>query len=175
VSEPQSFPIEKIHVPEKKRKALKPEIVEEIAESILDIGQQDAILVRREKDHFVLVEGLHRLEACKALGERAIIGRLISAEAARERMLPPQAPDEEHQKMERLRKLRLEKEAAEKLAATARVTSEADAAMRQRAHPEQTSRSHLTAPSKQSRPRQGSTPRTLSDWIKQQERNGGRY
>ena len=47
VSEPQSFPIEKIHVPEKKRKALKPEIVEDIAESILDVGQQDAILVRR--------------------------------------------------------------------------------------------------------------------------------
>ena len=173
--EPQSFPIDKIHVPEKKRKALKPELVEEIAESILDIGQRDAILVRREKDHFVLVEGLHRLEACKALGERAIIGVLISAEAARERMLPPPTPDPEHQKMERLRKLRLEKEAAEKLATTSSAFSAADAATRRREHPETTARSKLTATSKPSRQERGSTPRTLSDWIKQQERSGGRY
>ena len=37
VFEPQSFPIDKIHVPEKKRKALKPEVVEELAESILEV------------------------------------------------------------------------------------------------------------------------------------------
>jgi ParB-like nuclease family protein len=172
VSEPQRFPIEKIHVPEKKRKALRPEVVEEIAESILEIGQQDAILVRREKDHFVLVEGLHRLEACKALGEGAILGVLISAEAARQRELPPPPVDPEREKMERLRKLRLEKEAAEKLAATSRAAAAADAATRHRAHPETTSRS--TAVSKPSRS-SGSTPRTLSDWIKQQERSGGRY
>jgi ParB-like nuclease domain len=175
VSEPQSFPIEKIHVPEKKRKALQPEVVEQIAESILDIGQRDAILVRREKDHFVLVEGLHRLEACKALGESAIIGRLISAEAARQRELPPPPLDPERENMERLRKLRLEKEAAEKLANPSRAGSVADTATRRREPSETTSRSKLTATSRQSRSGQGSTPRTLSDWIKQQERNGGRY
>jgi ParB-like chromosome segregation protein Spo0J len=173
VSEPQSFPIEKIHVPEKKRKALKPEIVEDIAESILEIGQREAILVRREKDHFVLVEGLHRLEACKALGERAVIGLLISAEAARQREIPPPPVDPEREKMERLRKLRLEKEAAEKLAAPPRDATAMDVATRQRAHQEKTIRS--TATSKQSRASPGSTPRTLSDWIKQQERSGGRY
>jgi ParB-like nuclease family protein len=175
VFKPERFPIEKIHVPEKKQKALKPEMVQEIAESILDIGQQDAILVRREKDHFVLVEGLHRLEACKALGERAILGVLISAEAARERTHPPQAMDAEHEKMERLKKLRLEKEAAEKLAPTSRAASEADATTRQRQHPEKTIRNNPTAPSKQSRQERASTTRTLSDWIKQQERSGGRY
>ncbi|WP_407156438.1 ParB N-terminal domain-containing protein [Bradyrhizobium sp. STM 3557] len=175
MSEPQSFPIEKIHVPEKKRKALKPEIVEDIAESILDIGQREAILVRREKDHFVLVEGLHRLEACKALGERAILGVLISAEAARQRELPPPPVDPEREKMERLRKLRLEKEAAEKLAAPSRAATATDAPTRQREYPEKTIRSKLSTTSKQSRPSQGSTPRTLSDWIKQQERSGGRY
>jgi hypothetical protein len=176
VSDPQNFPIEKIRVPEMKWKALKPEVVQDIAESILDIGQQDAILVRREKDHFVLVEGLHRLEACRALGERAIIGRLISAEAARQTLPPPQAADAERQKMERLRKLRLEKEAAEKLAETSRTVAQAESATRQREHPDKTIRSSLTATSKQSRPAQsGSTLRTLSDWIKQQERSGGRY
>ncbi|WP_316175142.1 MULTISPECIES: ParB N-terminal domain-containing protein [unclassified Bradyrhizobium] len=176
MSEPESFPIEKIRVPEKKRSALNPEVVQDIAESILDIGQQDAILIRREKDHFVLVEGLHRLEACKALGERAILGRLVSAEAARERTQPSQALDAEREKMERLRKLRLEKEAAEQLAHASRAGAEADAARRQRAYLETTMRSKPTATSKQSRPtRSGSAPRTLSDWIKQQERSGGRY
>jgi len=173
VSEPQSFPIDKIHVPEKKRKALKPEVVQDIAESILDVGQREAILVRREKDHFVLVEGLHRLEACKALGERVILGRLISAEAARQRELPPPPVDPEREKMERLRQLRLEKEAAEKLAQTSRAISPADAATHRRAHPEKTGK--LTATSNRSRQERGSTPRTLSDWIKQQERSGGRY
>jgi ParB-like chromosome segregation protein Spo0J len=170
VSAPQSFPIDKIHIPEKKWKALKPGLVQDLAESILDVGQQDAILVRREKDHFVLVDGLHRLEACKALGERAILGLLISAEAARQHSLPPHAPDPEREKMERLRKLRLEKEAAEKLA------SEAAAATRRREPAEKTIRNSLTTSSKQSRAeRSGSAPRTLSDWIKQQQRSGGRF
>ncbi len=176
MSEPESFPIDKIRVPEKKRSGLKPEVVQDIAESILDIGQQDAILVRREKDHFVLVEGLHRLEACKALGEPAILGRVVSAEAARERTLPPPPIDPEREKMERLRKLRLEKEAAEQLAKASRTASAADATMRQREYPEKTMRSKPTAMSKPSRARHsGSAPRTLSDWIKQQERSGGRY
>jgi hypothetical protein len=175
VSAPQSILIEKIHIPEKKQKALKPGVVQDLAESILDVGQQDAILVRREKDHFVLVDGLHRLEACKALGERAILGLLISAEAARQHPLPPHAPDPEREKMERLRKLRLEKEAAEKLAQTTSAVSEA-AATRQREPAEKRIRSSLTAASKQARAeRSGSAPRTLSDWIKQQERSGGRF
>ena len=38
--QPESFPIDKIYVPVKRKKALKPELVQEIAESILEIGQQ---------------------------------------------------------------------------------------------------------------------------------------
>ena len=60
---PESFPIDKIYVPVKRRKALKSELVQEIAESILEVGQQDPIVVRPDEDRFVLVEGLHRLEA----------------------------------------------------------------------------------------------------------------
>ena len=77
---PESFPIDRIYVPVKRKKALKPELVQEIAESILEIGQQAPILVRPDKGRFVLLEGLHRLEACKALGETTIIGVLVSAE-----------------------------------------------------------------------------------------------
>ena len=76
VIEPESFPIDKIYVPVKRRKALKSEVVQEIAESILEVGQQDPILVRPDENRFVLVEGLHRLEACKALGEKTNIGTL---------------------------------------------------------------------------------------------------
>ncbi len=65
----ESFAIAKIYVPVKRRATLRPEAVREIAESMLEIGQETLILVRRDGDRFVLVEGLHRLEACKALGE----------------------------------------------------------------------------------------------------------
>jgi uncharacterized ParB-like nuclease family protein len=45
----------------------------------LEVGQQTPILVRRDGDRFVLVHGLHRLEACKALGEETIYGYLTQA------------------------------------------------------------------------------------------------
>jgi uncharacterized ParB-like nuclease family protein len=81
----ESFPIDKIYVPVKKRKGLNPQVVHEIAESILEIGQQTPILVRPDEDRLVLVEGLHRLEACKALGEKTIIGRLVSTQVAHQK------------------------------------------------------------------------------------------
>ena len=43
------------------------------------LGQQTPILVRRDGDRFVLVEGLHRLEACKKLGETTIFCYLVDA------------------------------------------------------------------------------------------------
>jgi sulfiredoxin len=38
------------------------------------------IRVRADGDRFVLVEGLHRLEAMKALGEKTIEGYLVQAQ-----------------------------------------------------------------------------------------------
>ncbi|MGJ4993904.1 ParB N-terminal domain-containing protein [Bradyrhizobium sp. HKCCYLS3077] len=173
MSAPESFPIDKIHVPEKKRKALKPDVVDALAESILESGQREPILVRRDKDHYVLVEGLHRLEACKALGEGAITGLLISAEDARLRELPPPPPDPEREKMERLRKLRLEKEEADRLNAASRGSASAHAATRPRG-PADTPRKDRSGAAKPARAA-AAAPKTLSDWIKQQERSGGRY
>ena len=40
---------------------------------------QPPILVRRDGDRFVLVEGLQRLEACKKLGEASIFCYLVDA------------------------------------------------------------------------------------------------
>jgi sulfiredoxin len=73
----EKFAIESIYVPVKRRATLKSETVQAIAESMLEIGQQAPILVRRDGDRFVLVHGLHRLEACKALGEDTIEGYLV--------------------------------------------------------------------------------------------------
>ena len=55
--------------------------VAEIAESMLEIGQQEPISVRLDGDRLVLVEGLHRLEACKALGETTILGVVVTPES----------------------------------------------------------------------------------------------
>jgi len=68
-----------IYVPVKRRATLKSETVQEIAQSMLEVGQQSPILIRRDGDRFVLVHGLHRLEACKALGEETIYGYLVQA------------------------------------------------------------------------------------------------
>jgi sulfiredoxin len=74
----EKFAIASIYVPVKRRATLKPEIVRQIAQSMLEVGQQVSILVRPDGDRFVLVEGLHRLEA-KALGEETIYGYLTQA------------------------------------------------------------------------------------------------
>jgi sulfiredoxin len=75
----EKFAIANIYVPVKRRATLKPETVKELAESMLQVGQQTPILVRQDGERFVLVEGLHRLEACKALGEETILGFLVDA------------------------------------------------------------------------------------------------
>jgi sulfiredoxin len=75
----EKFPIADIYVPTKRRTTLKAETVQELAQSIMETGQQTPILVRRDGERYVLVEGLHRLEACKALGEATIVGYLVQA------------------------------------------------------------------------------------------------
>jgi ParB-like chromosome segregation protein Spo0J len=75
----EKIAIANIYVPAKRRATLDPKKAEAIAESILQVGQQVPILVRRDGDRFVLVEGLHRLEACRQLGEETILGYLVQA------------------------------------------------------------------------------------------------
>ena len=75
----ENFPIANIYVPTKRRLTLEQKRVDELAESMLKDGQQTPILVRADGARFVLVEGLHRLEAAKALGEQTIIGFRVDA------------------------------------------------------------------------------------------------
>jgi len=75
----ETFAIADIYVPVKRRATLEQTRVDEIAASMLDRGQQTPILVRPDGVRFVLVEGLHRLEAAKALGETTIVGFRVDA------------------------------------------------------------------------------------------------
>jgi sulfiredoxin len=54
----EKIAIADIYVPIKRRATLKPETVQEIARSILEVGLQAPILVRRDGERFVLVHGL---------------------------------------------------------------------------------------------------------------------
>ena len=75
----QSFPIDQIYVPTKRARTLDADKVEALAEDILENGQQVPIRVRAGKGRFVLLEGLHRLEALRALGETTVEGYLTHA------------------------------------------------------------------------------------------------
>lgn len=168
---PESFPIEKIFVPTKQKKAIKPELVGEIAESMLEIGQQTPISVRLDGDRLVLVEGLHRLEACKALGETTILGVLVPAELAQHKPQLAERPEVEAErlKMARLKQLRLEKEAAEASTTALRSVHATDA-------PRTRSANNVRDNPKASPGRtEKSRPKTLSDWITQQKGSGSRY
>ena len=75
----KTLAIEDVYVPMKRRLTLDPKKVEALAESILANGQDAPILVREDGKRFVLVEGLHRLEACRALGEMTVFAYLVQA------------------------------------------------------------------------------------------------
>jgi sulfiredoxin len=75
----QMLAIQDVYVPVKRRQTLDPQKVETLAESMLAKGQETPILVRPDGSRFVLVEGLHRLEACKALGETTVPAYLVQA------------------------------------------------------------------------------------------------
>jgi len=75
----RKFEIAAIRVPVKRVKTLDRARVDALAESMLEVGQKTPIMVRPDGDGFVLIEGLHRLEACRALGETTIEGYVVQA------------------------------------------------------------------------------------------------
>ncbi len=68
-----------IYVPTKRRRGLNEQTVAALAESILEEGMKVPIQVRKGDGRYVLVEGLHRLEACRALGEEKITCIFVAA------------------------------------------------------------------------------------------------
>ncbi|WP_457093180.1 ParB N-terminal domain-containing protein [Microvirga sp. P5_D2] len=75
----QIIPVQDVYVPVQRRQTLDRQKVDALAESILTKGQEAPILVRPDGKRYVLVEGLHRLEACKALGETTVAVYLVQA------------------------------------------------------------------------------------------------
>jgi sulfiredoxin len=73
------YRIDDIYVPTARRKTIDPVRVAEIAESMLEEGQKMPIMVRTDGKRLILVEGLQRLEAARALGEETIVGILVQA------------------------------------------------------------------------------------------------
>jgi len=76
--------------------------------------------------------------------------------------------------MARLKKLRLEKEAAEKLAIASLAVMETESAQLLRKCPEKGIRNNPKATPNQLN-RRTSASKTLSEWLTQQKRDGGRY
>ncbi len=68
-----------IYVPADRRKELDPAKAEQIAESIMDGVEDLPIQVRQGKDRYVLVKGVNRLEARKALGDVTIQAYIVGA------------------------------------------------------------------------------------------------
>ena len=78
--EKRKFPIALIHVPSKRTKTLDLQRVIDIAEDILEHGQRTPIRLRADGKRFVLLEGYHRMEAMRALGEETIEGFLVGVQ-----------------------------------------------------------------------------------------------
>jgi ParB-like chromosome segregation protein Spo0J len=73
------YSIASIHVPVKRAKTLDPAKVEALANDIMENGQTTPISLRADGERYVLVEGYHRLEALRALGEETVEGYLVRA------------------------------------------------------------------------------------------------
>ncbi|NQV56109.1 MAG: ParB N-terminal domain-containing protein [Rhodospirillales bacterium] len=71
--------IDEIYVPAERRKELDPAKVELVAEEIMAEDEEVPIQVREGKGRYVLIKGVHRLEARKALGEATIRAHIVSA------------------------------------------------------------------------------------------------
>jgi sulfiredoxin len=76
----QIFAIANVRIPVKRKKTLDLVKVNSIAEDMLENGQVTPIYLRTGKaGGYVLVEGFHRLEALRALGESKVEGYLVHA------------------------------------------------------------------------------------------------
>jgi sulfiredoxin len=72
-------PVDKIYIPTERRKLLDQAKAQTLAEDILDNGLKLPIQVRFDGKRYILVEGLHRLEASKILGDTVINAYLVQA------------------------------------------------------------------------------------------------
>jgi ParB-like chromosome segregation protein Spo0J len=72
--------IDEIYIPAARRSELDPQKIEQVAETIMEEAEQRPIQVRLGKGRYVLVKGVNRLEAHKALGNETIGAYIVSAQ-----------------------------------------------------------------------------------------------
>ncbi len=68
-----------VYVPAARRKTLDLAKTEQIAEDIIEEGQKTPIQVRKDGNRYVLIEGLHRLEALKLLEQESVMTLFVQA------------------------------------------------------------------------------------------------
>ena len=73
----EPLPLHLVRVPVKRKKSLDEARVMELAEDIMENGQKVPIRVRADGDAYVLIEGFHRLEALRALGEATVNATVV--------------------------------------------------------------------------------------------------
>ena len=76
---PVMLKIDEIYVPAERRKELDPDRSNAIADKIMEGEDQTPIQVRQGKGRYVLIKGVNRLEARKALGDTSIQAYIVSA------------------------------------------------------------------------------------------------
>lgn len=76
---PIQVPVDEIYVPVKLAKSLDNAKVETVADAFMENGKMIPVRVRHDGQRYVLVHGVHRLAACKALGEETITAYLVQA------------------------------------------------------------------------------------------------
>ena len=76
-----TIPLGEIYVPTKLTKMLDEAKVETRAEEVLENGLESPIQVRRdeERNRYVLISGVNRLEAARSLGEDSIAALVVQA------------------------------------------------------------------------------------------------
>ena len=72
-------PVDSIYIPLERRKLLEPEKARALAEDILENGMKLPIMVRFDGKRHIIVEGLHRLEAARILGEKTMSAYQVQA------------------------------------------------------------------------------------------------
>lgn len=63
------------------RFALDPQALQQLADSIARCGLINPVTLRRHEDHFQLVAGYRRLEACRLLGKRTVHARIVDSDS----------------------------------------------------------------------------------------------
>jgi sulfiredoxin len=72
-------PVDEIYVPIKNTKNIDDAKIEAVAEEFIDTGKITPIRVRHDGKRYVLVNGVNRLSAMKALGEETIAAFRVQA------------------------------------------------------------------------------------------------